>query len=166
MEFKLPPGAFMGGHCGVQAVAVAAGISLTEAFRVFQENIPRTRRRRTWGGGTFHSERVKVLNKLGVKFEELNPAYTKGLTLQRFIKDVANPNHVYMVTTTHHVQMVRGGQVLDQRGANDIAEFWGRRKKISFPVLRIDVAEVAEAFDIAEAQTFGLPLFDYQEENK
>lgn len=165
MEFKLPPGAFMGGHCGVQAVAVAAGISLTEAFRVFQENIPRTRRRRTWEGGTFHSERVKVLKKLGVKFEELNPAYTKGLTLQRFIKDVANPNHVYMVTTTHHVQMVRGGQVLDQRGINDIAEFWGRRKKISFPVLRIDVAEVAEAFDIAEAQTFGLPLFDYQEEN-
>jgi hypothetical protein len=32
-------------------------------------------------------------------------------------------------------------------------------------VLRIDVAEAAEAFDIAEAQTFGLPLFDHQGDN-
>ena len=165
MEFKLPGGAFMGGHCGVQAVAVAAGISLTKAFRVFQETCPRTRRKRTWGGGTFHSERVKVLDKLGVKYDQLDPAHTKGLTLQRFIKDVANPNHVYMVTTTQHVQLVRGGQVLDQKGVQEIANFWGARKRITFPVLRIDVAEAAEAFDIAEAQTFGLPLFDHQGDN-
>lgn len=163
MEFKLPGGAFMGGHCGVQAVAVAAGISLTKAFRVFQENCGYAG---NWQGGTRYGDRVKVLDKLGVKYDKLDPAHTNGLTLQRFIKDVANPNHVYMVTTTGHVQMVRGDQVLDQRGVNNIAEFWGRRKKISFPVLRIDVQEAAEAFDIAEAQTFGLPLFDYQEENK
>jgi len=52
--------------------------------------------------------------------------------------------------------------VLDQGGVKEIAEFHGKRKRISFPVLRIDVAEAAEAFDIAEAQTFGLPLFDFQ----
>lgn len=164
MEFELPGGAFMGGHCGVQAVAVVAGISLTKAFRVFQENIPRTRRRRTWDGGTFHSERVKVMDKLGVKYEQLDPAHTKGVTMQRFIKDVANPNHVYMVTTTGHVQLIRGNQVLDQGGIKDIADHWGKRKRISKPVMRILAAEVAEAFDIAEAQTFGLPLFDNQEE--
>ena len=37
MQFDLPPGAFKGGHCGVQAVAVVAGIGLPRCFRVFQE---------------------------------------------------------------------------------------------------------------------------------
>jgi len=161
MEFKLPGGAFIGGHCGVQAVAVVAGISLTKAFRVFQEHCALARQG-NWKGGTRYGDRVKVLDKLGVKYDKLDPAHTNGLTLQRFIKDVANPNHVYMVTTTGHVQLVRGGQVLDQGGVKEIAEFHGKRKRISFPVLRIDVAEAAEAFDIAEAQTFGLPLFDFQ----
>lgn len=161
MEFKLPGGAFMGGHCGVQAVAVVAGISLTKAFRVFQEHCA-IARQGNWKGGTRYGDRVKVLDQLGVKYDKLDPAHTKGLTLQRFIKDVANPNHVYMVTTTGHVQLVRGGQVLDQGGVKEIAEFRGKRKRITFPVLRIDVQEAAEAFDIAEAQTFGLPLFDFQ----
>ena len=163
MEFDLPPGAFDGGHCGVQAVAVVADMSLTKCFRVFQETCPRIKRQRRWSGGTFHHERLAVLDKLGIKYDVIQSCV--GLTLQRFVKDVANPNHVYMVTTTRHVQLVRGGKVLDQRGVKDITEFWGRRKKISYQVLRIDVAEAIEAFDIAEAQTFGLPLFDHKGEN-
>lgn len=110
----LPPDAFRGGHCGVQAVAVVADISLTKCFRVFQETCPTLKRKRRWTGGTYWGQRIRVLNKLGVKYEELNPLHTKGITLQRFVKDVANPNHVYMVTTTGHVQLVRGGQVLDR----------------------------------------------------
>lgn len=163
MQFDLPPGAFKGGHCGVQAVAVVAGIGLPRCFRVFQETCRNIKDNPRWSGGTRYHERIRVLDKLGVKYQELDTKHTRNLTLQRFIKDVANPNHVYMVTTTRHVQLVRGDQVLDQQGVQKITDFWGRRKKISFPVLKIDVAEAAKAFDIAEAQTFGLPLFDRKE---
>ncbi len=82
------------------------------------------------------------------------------MTLQRFIKDVANPNHVYMVTTTGHVQLIHGNNVLDQGGVVDIQDYWGKRKKISHTVLVFKQIDAAKAFDIAEAQTFGLPLFD------
>ena len=177
MEFALPKDAFRGGHCGVQAVAVVAGISLNDAFVQFKKHCKFIAKRKRWSGGTHYEDRLVVLDKLNVKYDKLlqkvgnKPEWHNsckigyGMTLQRFIKDVANPNHVYMVTTTGHVQLVRGGQVLDQGGVKEIAEFRGKRKRITFPVLRIDVAEAAEAFDIAEAQTFGLPLFDHQGDN-
>lgn len=164
MDFALPRDAFRGSHCGVQAVAVAAGISLTKAFRVFRKHCA-IARQGNWKGGTRYGDRIKVLDKLGVKYDKLDPAHTNGMTLQRFMRDVANPNHVYMVTTTGHVQLVRGSQVLDQKGVQEIGDFWGRRKRISWPVMRILAAEAAEAFDIAEAQTFGLPLFDQVGDN-
>jgi hypothetical protein len=164
MEFALPKDAFRGGHCGVQAVAVAAGKSLNECFNLFRQHCDRVKRKRRWCGGTHYSEREKVLNAIGIQYEVLPQSHTEGMTMQRFMRDVANPNHVYMVTTTGHVQLVRGNQVLDQGGIKDIADHWGKRKRISRPVMRILAAEVAEAFDIAEAQTFGLPLFDNQGE--
>ena len=161
MDFALPRDAFHGGHCGVQAVAVAAGKTLAQTFNLFrQHGGVRIKRKRRWDGGTIYHERKKVMNAIGVEFATLPNGNTEGMTLQRFMRDVANPNHVYMVTTTGHVQLVRGSQVLDQHGVQEIGDFWGRRKRISQPVMRILAAEAAEAFDIAEAQTFGLPLFD------
>lgn len=161
MDFALPRDAFRGGHCGVQAVAVAAGKTLAETFDLFRQHAGnRIKRKRRWSGGTHYYERKKVMNAIGVEFAVLPNGNTEGMTLQRFMRDVANPNHVYMVTTTGHVQLVRGSQVLDQRGVQEIGDFWGRRKRISQPVMRILAAEAAEAFDIAAAQTFGLPLFD------
>ena len=165
MEFALPKDAFRGGHCGVQAVAVVAGISLTEAFGKFRKHCNRVKRKRRWSGGTMYNERLVVLDKLNVKYEKLLQngwMIGIGMTLQRFIKDVANPNHVYMITTTRHVQLVHGNQVLDQRGVVDINDYWGKRKKISETVLVFKEINAAKAFDIAEAQTFGLPLFDMQ----
>ena len=170
MEFALPKDAFNGGHCGVQAVAVVAGISLTEAFGKFRKHCNRVKRKRRWSGGTMYNERLDVLDKLNVKYDKLvqkdklGMLYSTcdGMTLQRFIKDVANPNHVYMVTTTRHVQLVYGNKVLDQGGVVDINDYWGKRKKISHTVLVFKQIDAAKAFDIAEAQTFGLPLFDMQ----
>ena len=171
MEFALPKDAFKGGHCGVQAVAVVAGISLTEAFGKFRKHCNRVKRKRRWSGGTMYDERLVVLDKLNVKYEKLLQQHKKNgilystgfdMTLQRFIKDVANPNHVYMITTTRHVQLVYGNKVLDQGGVVDINDYWGKRKKISHTVLVFKQIDAAKAFDIAEAQTFGLPLFDMQ----
>jgi len=174
MEFSLPKDAFRGGHCGVQAVAIVAGISLTEAFGKFRKHCKRVASKKRWHGGTKHEEREAVLDKLNVKYDLLlqkvgnRPEWHNsckigyGMTLQRFIKDVANPNHVYMVTTTGHVQLIHGNNVLDQGGVVDIQDYWGKRKKISHTVLVFKQIDAAKAFDIAEAQTFGLPLFDMQ----
>jgi len=170
MEFALPKDAFRGGHCGVQAVAVVAGISLNDAFVQFKKHCKFIAKRKRWSGGTHYEDRLVVLDKLNVKYDKLiqkdklGMLYSTcdGMTLQRFIKDVANPNHVYMVTTTGHVQLVYGNNVLDQRGVADINDYWGKRKKISHTVLVFKQIDAAKAFDIAEAQTFGLPLFDMQ----
>tara|TARA_A100001201_G_C4069877_1_gene195437 strand:- start:151 stop:678 length:528 start_codon:yes stop_codon:yes gene_type:complete len=172
MEFALPKDAFKGGHCGVQAVAVVAGISLNDAFIQFKKHCKFIAKRKRWSGGTHYEDRLVVLDKLNVKYDKLvrkqktgNNKVDKigyGMTLQRFIKDVANPNHVYMVTTTGHVQLVYGNNVLDQGGVVDINDYWGKRKKISHTVLVFKQIDAAKAFDIAEAQTFGLPLFDMQ----
>lgn len=174
MEFALPKDAFRGGHCGVQAVAVVAGISLNDAFVQFKKHCKFIAKRKRWSGGTHYEDRLVVLDKLNVKYDKLlqkvgnKPEWHNsckigyGMTLQRFIKDVANPNHVYMVTTTGHVQLVYGNNVLDQRGVVDINDYWGKRKKISHTVLVFKQIDAAKAFDIAEAQTFGLPLFDMQ----
>ena len=167
MEFALPKDAFRGNHCGVQAVAVVAGISLDDAFAQFKRNCKRVASKKRWAGGTKHEERVAILQQLNVKYEKLiqkGSSYIigHGMTLQRFIKDVANPNHVYMVTTTGHVQLIHGNNVLDQGGVVDIQDYWGKRKKISNTVLVFKQIDAAKAFDIAEAQTFGLPLFDMQ----
>jgi hypothetical protein len=165
MEFSLPKDAFRGGHCGVQAVAVVAGISLTEAFGKFRKHCKFIAKKKRWSGGTHYEDRLSVLNKLGVKYDLLLQNGWEigiGMTLQRFIKDVANPNHVYMVTTTKHVQLIHGNNVLDQGGVVDIQDYWGKRKKISHTVLVFKQIDAAKAFDIAEAQTFGLPLFDMQ----
>ncbi len=167
MEFALPKDAFRGSHCGVQAVAIVAGISLTEAFGKFRKHCKRVASKKRWHGGTKHEERVAILQQLNVKYEKLvqkGSSYIigHGMTLQRFIKDVANPNHVYMVTTTGHVQLIHGNKVLDQGGVVDIQDYWGKRKKISNTVLVFKQIDAAKAFDIAEAQTFGLPLFDMQ----
>tara|TARA_R100001440_G_scaffold18866_1_gene31927 strand:+ start:279 stop:803 length:525 start_codon:yes stop_codon:yes gene_type:complete len=171
MEFALPKDAFKGGHCGVQAVAVVAGISLNDAFVQFKKHCKRVASKKRWHGGTKHDERLVVLDKLNVKYDKLlqqhkrnGILYSTGfdMTLQRFIKDVANPNHVYMVTTTGHVQLIHGNKVLDQGGVVDINDYWGKRKKISHTVLVFKQIDAAKAFDIAEAQTFGLPLFDMQ----
>jgi len=167
MEFALPKDAFRGSHCGVQAVAIVAGISLTEAFGKFRKHCKRVASKKRWHGGTKHEEREAVLQQLNVKYEKLvqkGSSYIigHGMTLQRFIKDVANPNHVYMVTTTKHVQLIHGNKVLDQGGVVEIQDYWGKRKKISNTVLVFKQIDAAKAFDIAEAQTFGLPLFDMQ----
>lgn len=136
-QFALPKDAKGGNHCGVQAVAVVAQKLLGETKEIFKAQCSRIRKKRSWAGGTLHKERVKVLKFLGVKFKELNTNYTDGVTLQRFVKDIANPNFTYIVTTTLHVQLVKGSKILDQQGKAEISDYWGRRKKISKPVLQV-----------------------------
>jgi len=151
MEFALPSGAFMGPNCGVTAVAIAAGVSMSKAWDLFTANYNKSPK---WRGGTRHRERLAVLDQLNVTYREFEP---KRMTLTAFAASTNGDNKTYMVTTTGHVQMVRNGQILDQRGAVPVNQHWGRRKFISKPALEIIKPEVS--FD---AQTFGLPLFDLQ----
>lgn len=149
MEFTLPPGAFMGPNCGVTAVAIAAGVSMSKAWNTFTANYTMSS---NWRGGTRHVERLKVLDQLDVTYREFKP---KRMTLTAFAAKTKGDDRTYMVTTTGHVQMVRNGQVLDQRGVVPVGKHWGRRKFINKPVLEIITPKV----DL-NAQVFGLPLFD------
>ena len=137
IDLKLPQDAFHGPHCGVQAVAVVAEKPLRETMEIFRDKCRYIKRMKRWRGSTHHYDRVKVLKHLNIDFKALDTMHTKGVTLNSFVKNIANPNHLYMVTTTSHVQLVKGSQILDQRGLVDASQYWGIRKKISRPVLQI-----------------------------
>jgi hypothetical protein len=149
MEFTLPPGAFAGPNCGVTAVAIAAGVSMSKAWNLFTANYTMSS---NWRGGTRHNERLTVLDQLNVTYREFK---SERMTLTAFAANTKGDDKTYMVTTTGHVQMLRNGQVLDQRGVVPVGKHWGRRKFINKPVLEIITPKV----DL-NAQVFGLPLFD------
>ena len=160
IDFALPRDAFMGPHCGVQAVAIVAGKSLNEMLTYFKQTRPIARGNR-WSGGTRHHDRVAVLDDIGAAYDVMTrndmPGYERRkINLAQFVARFAKPGKVYMVTTTGHVQLVKDGVVLDQGGPKPIAEFRGRRKYLSADVLVFDAAAAADSY----FTEFGLPLFD------
>ena len=164
MEFALPRDSFRGPHCGVLATAIAAGKSLTETFTLYRNFLKEKQSYSArWKGGLYTDYITKMLDRLGVQYTQLKPGHVRGVTVQRFIKEIANPNKVYMVFTRTHVQTIFGEECLDQNGIKHITKFWARRKRIEM-VLDLGVPTPSQAFHIAEAQTFGLPLFDRLED--
>jgi len=162
----LPQGAFLGPNCGVTAVAVAAGVSMLEAWDTFKKVC---NMRKNWNGGTRQFDRIKALDALGVEYESL-PFYA-GRTLSYFAnltKDMM-PGKMFIVTTTGHAQVVMDGKVLDQGGVKDVKDHWGKRKKIKhgYGVLEIIPKDPDVTIDAAlAAQVFGLPLFDLNNSHK
>ena len=164
MEFALPLDSFRGPHCGVLATAIAAGKSLTETFTLYR-NLLKERGEYSgrWKGGLDTAQMRKMLDRLGVQYSELPSKHVANVTVQKFVNEIANPNKVYMVLTRRHVQTTFGDKVLDQAGIKHITEFRDRRKWIEI-VWDLGVLTPSQAFHIAEAQTFGLPLFDRLED--
>lgn len=160
MEFALPRDSFRGPHCGVLATAIAAGKSLTETFTLYRNFLKEKQSYSArWKGSLYTHHITKMLDRLGVQYAQLKPGHVRGVTVQRFIKEIANPNKVYMVFTRTHVQTIFGEECLDQNGIKHITKFWARRKRIEM-VLDLGVPTPSQAFHLAEAQTIGLPLFD------
>jgi len=134
-NFDLPMDARRGPNCGVTAIAASTGQSFERVWNLCAKHL--THRKR-FKGGTIHEQRLKVLDELGADYEVVEH---ERMTLVAFCQRVARPRTTYMVTTTSHVQLVRiiEGQayVLDQRGCKAISEYWGRRKFIYRPTLRM-----------------------------
>jgi hypothetical protein len=124
---SLPADNVVGPNCGVTCVAIAAGVSFKEAWATLRP-IRRGGRGR-WNGATNHSERKKALDKLGVKYRQLRDSDTYHCTLKNFADRFAETGKLYMVRTTGHVQMVKNGLVIDQRGLHNM-EGWRARKRV------------------------------------
>ena len=89
-----------------------------------------------WKGRTYTHHQADVLNKLRVEFTNYTGSNCDGIdkTLSSFCKEWVDEGELWMVTTTGHVQSVtrHGGKVyvIDQAGAKEIADHWGKRKRV------------------------------------
>ena len=141
--FELPEDVEVKENCGVVAVTVASGKpykTIENRFRFLCTNAANPR----WKGGTTHSDRLKVMDDIGLTYEAVQ---IRGMNLNTFCDKVMRINELFMVTTTRHVQLVykdNFGVVwyLDQRGVgtrDDRARSF-RKKTSSYnyaPPLRI-----------------------------
>jgi len=160
----LPQGAWLGPNCGVTAVAVAAGVSMLEAWDTFKHVC---NMHKNWKGATRSKDRYMALDALGVNYE-IKQGFG-GMTLKQFALSVAKPGVMYIVTTTGHAQVVMDGKILDQGGVKDVKDHWGKRKKIKngYGVLEIIPKDPGVTIDATlAAQVFGLPLFDLDTPHK
>ena len=143
-NFTYPQDARRGGVCGVLAIAASTGQSFERVYSLCASYS----RQKRFQGGTTLEQRLKVLNHLGVKYDRIlvdRHSFTAKdtslprMTLKKFASWYAKPDTTYMVTTTHHVQLIRiiEGEpyALDQSGCKHIDEFWGRKKYISRDIL-------------------------------
>ena len=140
MDFlQLPNDNRTGPNCGVTAIAAATGQPFNRVWSLCAAGAMTFTRRKRFRGGTVHPQRVQVLEKLGADFDEMQ--FPK-MNLQKFGDYFADEGVTYMVTTTSHVQLLhrRDEQIwiLDQQGIKPIDEYWGRKKFISKPVIRIN----------------------------
>lgn len=142
-NFTLPADGRRGPNCGVTAIAASTGNSFARVWALCKAQSGKSR----FKGGTYHIDRLAVLNKLGAQFEIMQ---LPRMTLQTFCNKYAQPDTTYMVTTTGHVQLVRiiegKPYVLDQGGCKAIDEHRGRRKFIYKDTLRM--AEIERAVEI------------------
>jgi hypothetical protein len=130
--FAAPADTPRGSICGICAAAVVAGVSFREAKAVIErdhEYVTLNKGRSTHRGSTNRRIWMRAIEHFGVELEEVG-GYPLGRTsLVRFARFL-NRDETYLVHTTGHVQVVRAGWVVDQRGAKHVSEFWGRRKRV------------------------------------
>ena len=150
IRFSNAPDQQSGPNCGVTALSMVAGISFAEAWKICK-SVSRTARFR---GGMYDPDIIDSLNAANVKFKKLKGVHWE--TVQNFVAQ-SDPAKTYYIVSTGHAQISYNGQVADQCGVKDVAQYWGRRKKINF-VLEI----IEDQENNCAMQVFGLPLFDYQ----
>ena len=143
--FVNPDDQVTGPNCGVTAVAIAMGITFKQSWELHKRVGKKSNK---WKGSTYDGERMLVLHKLNAKFREHKtwdnittygrltkstklPFKNYPISLQKYVKWSCNFTSTYIITTTGHVQVVKGGWVIDQGGSKPIHEFWGKNKKIT-----------------------------------
>ena len=132
-DLRLPPDAIGGRpNCGLVAMAVVANVSLSDATEAYQKackEITGRRMQGNWRGRTYDNIRNRAFKHLGVSLHRF-PIH--GMTLKKLIHciNIAPNDTTYLITTTQHIQVVRGYTVIDQGGPCHIDQYWGRRKRV------------------------------------
>ncbi len=135
----LPSDATMGPNCGLTAMAIAAGCTLAESRAAYLKH---ESKKGNWKGGTRKLPRALALRDLGVQYEAIiglnGYSFLPRVSLKKFCENHTVPCKRYIVTTTGHVQIVRGDEVIDQQGKVNINDYWGKGKIIK------DILEIIE----------------------
>ena len=122
-RLALPADAIPGeGNCGVTALAVASGKSLSdarEACRFARKVLTGCEPGGRWRGGTTLAEREVAADLLGIKWNEVNPP--RSMTLKTWVRNHSKRDRLYIVTLCGHVVTVYNGQFRDQ---NRRAPLW------------------------------------------
>ena len=121
-------------------MAIAAGCTLAEAREAY---LVHEKKRGNWKGGTRKIQRALALRDLGVQFKAIESfgsryGFLTRCSLKSFCENHTIPGKRYIVTTTGHVQIVRGNEVTDQQGKTTISDYWGKGKIIK------DILEIIE----------------------
>ena len=144
-HFTNPKDQRRGPNCGVTATAICAGVTFSTAWntwrRIGSKGYPK-HYGKYWRGTTQTHYQPKVLDALGVEYNEV--AFNR-CTLKRMVSTLER-GKLYMITTTGHVQSVMDGMVIDQSGAEPVAEHWGARKYV------VRCLEITTPFKNAGAQ--------------
>lgn len=135
-HFTNPTDQRSGPNCGVTATAICSGVSFNRAWNTWRSLGKAKYNKPQWKGRTYTHHQADVLNKLRVEFTNYTGSNCDGIdkTLASFCKEWVGEGELWMVTTTGHVQSVtrHGGKVyvIDQSGAKEIGEHWGKRKRV------------------------------------
>ena len=121
------------GFCGLTAMAVFTGYSFEAVKQAYQiglvENDRKTKRS-NWKGTTNVLGRNWALEVMDVDFETTMYRRGEQVSLEKWVARHAKPGATYMITTTGHVQVVRDGVVIDQRGPRYIKDYSMKGKKV------------------------------------
>lgn len=110
------------GVCGVVAVANVTGLKPQTVFNRY-----RCPSRPRWRGALHSYELMELMNRLRVGWDEQK---FERCTLQRFIDWYAAKGATYIVNTTGHYVVVKGGKVYDQGGEAEVSEHFCRRRNV------------------------------------
>lgn len=105
------------GNCGVVAMALAAKVPYNVMFAKIKSRFQLTGR---WRGATYTYWYPVIFKLFGVETEHTKPVITP--TVRAFVRDIAKLRTTYVVRIKHHIFIIRGNYVIDQRGAVCLAE--------------------------------------------
>lgn len=99
------------GCCGIHAIATATGLPFATVFEAARHAL---RKRSTWQGATDRPERNLILDRLGATYTRVFPY--DGLTVLEaaWANSLRGTDDRLIAETPHHLQVIRGGNVIDQ----------------------------------------------------
>lgn len=130
-------------HCGVLAVAIAAGVSFEDAWGTIKAQASYGA---SWRGRTYDADRSRALKALGASYVErfhvparmirgtchavAGGRYVERCTVATFARRHAKPGVTYLLTVGGHCVTLRDGIVADQHAVAPAAKHWAARKVI------------------------------------